>query len=184
MKAYWYIRFLMVLVGGYAQAYVAGYARLYNPKLKKSVDVVYDLHISGWLSDYEFQTLPINQVKDRLYPTERYFLEALERINSSDNASSTALVCESHGRDVVGSRVFLGHLNSLIANRFQNITYIDADTVRTAIYSFESEPSLEMYKKHFPLSMDNIIQLILQAGHSSWSSYHNLYLGGCRICTQ
>ncbi len=166
-----YVALLFLVGSGSVQGYAVGYTRLYNATLKKSVDIVFDCHM--WekdLSPYEFRTLPVQEIKKRLYPTERHFLESVERIDSSKNASSTALVCETRGYDV-RANVFLAHFIKLLAQRLSVITYVDADKVRNS-YKCSNFKACE---KAFPLSSGRIIQMICNAGKSSWRSYYDLY---------
>ena len=166
-----YVALLLVVGSGSVQGYAVGYTRLYNATLKKSVDIVFDAHM--WekdLSDYEFRTLPVQEIKKRLYPTERNFLETVERIDSSKNASSTALVSETRGYDVK-TNVFLAHFIKLFSKRLDAITYVDADKVRHS----HMNSSFKVSKKAFPLTSGSIIQMICNAGQSSWRSYYDLY---------
>ncbi len=112
------------------QAYVYGYTRLYNADTKMTVDLLYDFHIPNSLTPYAMETLPLNEVREYLYPTERYVLEALERLNTSNEAQDIALVWETCKGFACPETRFLGSAECLIANRLENLTFIDADQAR------------------------------------------------------
>ncbi len=168
MNTNWYISVLL-LIGMQAKGCVIGYARLYNPETKKSVDILYDKHQpERSLSDYDFQTLPVDEIKQQLYPTERHFLEAVEYIDVSDDAEATAIVGESNGSDHAWGGKFLGYLNSLVADRLQNITYVDADMIRR---NGQIGPLHTM----LPLSSGTAMRMIFNAGESAWRNYYEYY---------
>ncbi len=124
----------ILLIGVQAKGYLTGYSRLYNSETKKSVDIVYDRHISEvQLTARDFQTLPVDEIKQQLYPTERRFLETVEIINASDDAEATAIVGETDGKDYRYGANLLSYLNSLVADRLHNLTYVDADMTRAKV---------------------------------------------------
>ncbi len=168
---------ILLLIGMQAKGYVVGYVRLYNPEMKKSVDIVYDKHVYEDLTDHEMYTLSIDEIKQRLFPTERFFLEAVESIEQSDQAKSTALVCESHGKDVPGSHVFLGYLPSLVANRLRTIKYVDADMARTKLLDERT-----FTKSFLPLPLTSIIGMILNSGEKAWRRFYDSYDRTMKAC--
>jgi hypothetical protein len=104
---------------------------LYNPSLQRTIDIVYDCHRpEKSLSTDDFQQLLVEEIKPQLYKSESFLLGVFEKLNSSNQASNTAIVAESSGDDVSFRNAFLGFLNRLVSRRMRNITYIDADTVR------------------------------------------------------
>ncbi len=99
MKFPTYLLFLLLLVSKATQSYVIGYTRLRDPQTGRVVEVFYDIHaFEKNLKAHELDDLTFKEIKQRLYPTEQVFLEALERMK--ELGLGVAVVGESHGEGV------------------------------------------------------------------------------------
>ena len=181
--------FLLLLVAKTTQSYVVGHTRLRDPQSGRSVDVLYDRHvIEKSLEKKDLDTLSYQEIKQRIYATEKVFLEALENISNADQASAVAIVGESKGEEIhaiFGIFPFIALLGNLVPKQFNDIAYRHGDRARwdyadwvievcNGINSFKEDYDL-FCKDILPLSDDLMNDITINSGEKATQAFSELY---------
>ena len=147
-----------------------------------TVDLLYDFHVPNSLSSHAMETLPLDDVKDYLFPTELYVLETLERLNTSNEAHTIALVWETCKGFSCPEARFLGSADRLIAKRLSNLVYIDADQARprlelACLWKAGRMSVLKnmVYNTPIYFSSEQIMQIQARSGVLVWNRLQKLH---------
>jgi hypothetical protein len=147
-------------------AYVYGYTRLYRPDTQTTVDIVYDVHKKTGLTHDEMEVGICDDIKQGLYPTEKVFVESLEKLNR-EHPNDTTIIWE-HAPCLIYSGVhLLTYPDRLVKNRLRGIKFVSSDTWRleypSCILSILQGASLERR-----VNRNAIIQ---HSGYQVWERY-------------
>ncbi len=164
-------------------AYITGYDRLFDHRTNKIVDILYDEHVQEKsLSERDIKKKGFNYIKNRLYKTERRFLDILATINT--NAPGQVDLVWEYGLKDGGEDQFIGAGKCLVKKQFKNINFICADTSRDAfqelLLSDQNRHPNKQYKgvsfqEPMPLPDVKKVDIFKNSGKDAWLAYEKLH---------
>jgi hypothetical protein len=150
------------------KAYVYGYTRFYRPDTQKTIDLVYDRHVSTEnLSHDAMHNYLCDEIKQGLYRSEKVLVDSLEHLNQV-HPHDTTVIWEHAGPQFYPKEVhLLSYPDRLVIGRLRNLKFVSSDTWRheypACIMSVLGGSSL-----HSRVNRNEIIE---NSGYEVWQKY-------------
>ncbi len=150
-------------------AHIHGYTQLYNPTTNKTIDLLHDTHTKEFfLTTEQLQTLSLEEIKQKLYPTEKQLIKILEQINTPK--ANCIFICEASKTHSYGNNAFLDNIQRLLSTRLCSIPFICADEWRRTPRGMIGF----LLNGISPLDLVNKKTIIKESGNTVWLAFNSM----------